>query len=130
MALFGSDEWVDALKVEVGRDKELPRAGKGFDATIQFKVTGAGKRGEVDFWAHMKDGKILESAAGDVGKKAEYVITGDYSIWQDIVAGRLDPIQAIMVKKLVFEGNIQTVMKYIKAVTLIMESVKRIPTDW
>ena len=32
MALFGSDEWVDALKVDVGRDKELPRAGKGFDA--------------------------------------------------------------------------------------------------
>jgi putative sterol carrier protein len=130
MALFGTEEWVDLLKVEVSKDKELPKAGKGFDAAIQFVVKSAGKRGELAFWAHMKDGKILEAAANDVNKKAEYVITGDYSVWQDIVAGKQDPIQAIMLKKLVFEGNIQMVMKYIKAVNLIMESVKRIPTDF
>lgn len=130
MALFGSEEWVRTLTAIVNADKELPRAGKGFDAPIQFIVKDAGKRGEVAFWSYMKDGKILDAAAGDVNKKAEYVITGDYAVWQDIVAGRQDPIQAIMVKKLVFEGNIQTVMKYIKAVNLIMESVKRVPTEF
>lgn len=129
MALFGNEEWVKALTAVVNADKELPRAGKGFDAAIQFVVKDAGERGEVAFWAHMKDGRILEAACG-VGESSEYMLTGGYAVWQDIVAGRQDPIQAIMVKKLVFEGNIQTVMKYIKAVNLIMESVKRVPTEW
>ena len=44
--------------------------------------------------------------------------------------GKQDPLQAIMVKKLVFEGNMQTIMKYIKAVNLMMESVKNVPTDF
>lgn len=130
MALFGSEEWVKGLTAVVNANKELPRAGKGFNAPIQFIVKDAGGRGEVAFWSYMKDGKILDTAAGEVNDEAEYVLIGDYSVWQDIVAGKQDPIQAIMVKKLVFEGNIQTVMKYIKAVNLVMESVKLVPTEF
>ncbi|MBM3956873.1 MAG: hypothetical protein FJ313_02330, partial [Gemmatimonadetes bacterium] len=77
MALFGSEEWVKALTAVVNADKELPRAGKGFDAAIQFVVKDDGGRGEVAFWAHMKDGRILEATAGEVNDKAEYLLTGD-----------------------------------------------------
>jgi hypothetical protein len=35
-----------------------------------------------------------------------------------------------MIKKLTFEGNMQTIMKYIKAVNLLMANVQRVPTDF
>jgi putative sterol carrier protein len=128
MALFASEEWVGALKNEINSNKEMARAGKGFDATIQFVVTGAGKRGDLSFWAHIKDGKALELVSGR--KKCDYTISGDYAAWKDVVEGGQDPMQAVMIKKLVFEGNMQTIMKYIKAVDLMMESVKKVPSDF
>jgi putative sterol carrier protein len=105
MSLFASEEWADELKAQVNVDKEMPKAGKGFDATIQFIIEGAGDRGD-------------------------YTVCGDYSVWKDIVEGRQDPLQAIMIKKLTFEGNMQTIMKYIKAVNLLMENVKHVPTEF
>ena len=128
MALFGSQDWVDLLKAEVNGNKDMIKAGKGFDATIQFVATG-GRKGELAFWTHMKDGAVLEAVAGEK-KKCEYTVTGDYSIWREIIEGKQDPLQAIMVKKLVFEGNMQTVMKYIKAVNLVMECVKSVKTEF
>ena len=129
MALFASEKWAGALKDEINTNKEMAKAGKGFDATIQFLITGAGKRGDLAFWTHMKDGKVLELASGQK-KKCDYTVSGDYAVWKDIVEGRQDPLQAVMVKKLVFEGNMQTIMKYIKAVNLMMESVKKVPSEF
>lgn len=129
MALFASDEWAEALKTEVNANKEMPKAGKGFDATIQFIILNAGKRGDLPFWTHMKDGLVLEVHPNEQ-KKCDYTVSGDYAVWREIVEGDQDPLQAIMVKKLVFEGNMQTIMKYIKAVNLLMESVKRVPTKF
>jgi putative sterol carrier protein len=128
MALFASEEWAQALSDEMNADKEMAKAGKGFDATIQFIIKGAGDRGDIPFWTHLKDGKVLELGTGD--KKCEYVIAGDYAVWKDIVEGNQDPLQAIMVKKLTFEGNMQTIMKYIKAVNQMMEDVKKVPTEF
>jgi putative sterol carrier protein len=128
MALFASEEWAELLKDEINANKEMAKAGKGFDATIQFVIQGAGKRGDLPFWTHMKDGKILELSTGK--KDCEYVVAGDYAVWKEIVEGNQDPLQAIMVKKLTFEGNMQVIMKYIKAVNLMMESVKNVPTEF
>ena len=129
MALFASDDWAELFKSAANADKEMAKAGKGFDATIQFIIQKAGKRGDLPFWIHMKDGKILELHPGEE-KKCDYTISGDYAIWREIVEGRQDPLQAIMVKKLVFEGNMQIIMKYIKAVNLLMEAVKKVPTEF
>jgi len=129
MSLFASEEWADELKAQVNVDKEMPKAGKGFDATIQFIIEGAGDRGDLPFWTRMKDGKVLEVHANEK-KKCDYTVCGDYSVWKDIVEGRQDPLQAIMIKKLTFEGNMQTIMKYIKAVNLLMENVKHVPTEF
>ncbi len=128
MALFASEEWAALLKDEINANKEMAKAGKGFNATIQFVIQGAGKRGDLPFWTHMKDGNILELSTGK--KDCDYVVAGDYAVWKEIVEGNQDPLQAIMVKKLTFEGNMQVIMKYIKAVNLMMESVKNVPTEF
>lgn len=128
MALFASDDWVEALKEEVNSNQEISQAAKGFDATIQFIIKNIDERGDLPFWAQIMDGTFLEVRSGK--KECDYTITGDYPVWKDIVEGKQDPLQAIMIKKLVFEGNMQTIMKYVKAISLLMESVQRIPTEF
>lgn len=129
MALFGSEQWVRDLTAEVNSNRELPSAGKGFNASIQFVVENAPGGKRFGFWAHMKDGRVTEASTGEK-ESPEYRLSGDYEVWKSIIEGEEDPIQAIMVKKLVFEGNLQVVMKYIKAVNMIMECVKKVPTEF
>jgi putative sterol carrier protein len=128
MALFASDKWVEALQEEANADEEMARAAKGFDATIQFMIENAGDRGDLPFWTHMKDGQFLEVRSGK--KECDYTITGEYPVWKEIVEGKRDPLQAIMARRLLFEGNMQAIMKYIKAVSLLMEAVQRVPTEF
>jgi hypothetical protein len=78
MALFASDEWAKALQKEINANRELAKAGKGFDATIQFMIKGAGKLGDIPFWTHMKDGKVLEVSSGK--KKWDYTVSGDHGV--------------------------------------------------
>jgi len=128
MALFASDKWVEALQEEANADEEMARAAKGFDATIQFLIENAGDRGNLPFWIHMEDGQFLEVRSGK--KECDYTITGEYPVWKEILEGKRDPLQAIMARKLLFEGNMQAIMKYIKAVSLLMEAVQRVPTEF
>ena len=128
MALFASEEWAQLLAEQINGDKEMKKAAKGFDATIQFTIQNAGDRGDLPFWTHMKDGKVLELETGE--KKCDFNIAGDYAVWKEIVEGRQDPIQAIMVKQLTFEGNMQVIMRYIKAVNQMLEDVKKVPTEF
>ena len=128
MSLFASEDWAALLEQEINSDKEMKKAGKGFDATIQFIIQNAGDRGDLPFWTHMKDGVVLGVNTGE--SKCDFNIAGDYSVWKEIVGGNLDPIQAIMVKKLTFEGNMQYIMRYIKAVNQMMVDVKNVPTEF
>lgn len=129
MTLFASEEWASALMESVNADEEMAKAGKGFDATIQFMIEGAGDRGNLPFWTHLKDGRFLEVHANSQ-KQCDYAVCGDYAVWKDIVEGRQEPLQAIAIKKLTFEGDMRTIMKYINAVNLLMENVQKVPTEF
>ena len=43
------------------------------------KWAGAGKRGDLSFWTHMKEGKILELVSGEK-RKCDYTVSGDYAV--------------------------------------------------
>ena len=65
-----------------------------------------------------------------VKKDADMKIEGPYEVWKEVVSGNKDPIKAIMNKEFVFEGDLKKVMKYMKAVKLLMDNVQKVPTDW
>jgi len=77
----------------------------------------------------LSKGKAGGVEAG-VEKDADMKIAGSYDVWKEVVEGNKDPIKAIMNKELVFEGDLKKVMKYMKAVKLLMDNVQKVPTDW
>jgi putative sterol carrier protein len=53
-------------------------------------------------------------AAGDT-KKPEFVIAGTLDTYRQIFTKKLDPIQALMGRKLKLEGNMMKIMRSVKA---------------
>ena len=104
----------------------------GFDSSFLFTVYADPARGVKDnlyVYNELKKGKADGVEAG-VEKKADMSIAGSYDVWKEVVEGNKDPIKAIMNKELVFEGDLKKVMKYMKAVKLLIDNVMKVPTEW
>ena len=129
---FFSQEWAQDAIDNVNADKVFFKASQGFDSSFLFTVYADPARGVKDnlyVYNELKKGKADGVEAG-VEKKADMSIAGSYDVWKEVVEGNKDPIKAIMNKELVFEGDLKKVMKYMKAVKLLIDNVMKVPTEW
>jgi len=82
----------------------------------------------VDLWhGKCRDACIVPSRDA---KKAEFVYEGKYSNWKKLIAGELDPIQAVMTRKFKLSGNLAKVMRYTKAASELVKTASRVPTEF
>ncbi len=129
---FFSQEWAQDAIDNVNADKVFFKASQGFDSSFLFTVYADPARGvkkNLYVYNELKKGKAGGVEAG-VEKKADMSIAGSYDVWKEVVEGNKDPIKAIMNKELVFEGDLKKVMKYMKAVKLLIDNVMKVPTEW
>jgi putative sterol carrier protein len=129
---FFSQEWAQDAIDNVNADKVFFKASQGFDSSFLFTVYADPARGvkqNLYVYNELMKGKAGGVEAG-VEKKADMSIAGSYDVWKEVVEGNKDPIKAIMNKELVFEGDLKKVMKYMKAVKLLIDNVMKVPTEW
>lgn len=129
MARFATESWASALQNEINNDIEIPGASKGFNAVIQFIAHDPGSSGDLPFWMEIKNGKVIFLTPGEKDQ-CSFSVAGGISVWKDISLGNTDALQALMAKKLSFEGDKATATKYVKALSLMMDAVSRISTEF
>ena len=116
--LFPSPEWVEQLRIEINRNQAYRRSGKTWEGDFYFTVEAVPGLKEpfelyLDLWhgecrdAHVVTGKGI--------KKPEFVIAGSLDTYRRIFTKKLDPIQALMTRKLKLEGNMMKIMRSVKA---------------
>ena len=116
--LFPSAEWVEQLKIEVNRSEAYANSGKTWEGDFCFVVKPGGALKEpskmyLDLW----HGKCRDAFAvtGAEAKKPEFTIAGTIETYRQIFNKKLDPIQALMTRKLELQGNMMKIMKSVKA---------------
>ena len=62
--------------------------------------------------------------------KAPFCITGEYARWKSVLRKELDPIKAMMQKKLELKGQMTTIVKYVNASKELVECATRVPTEF
>lgn len=62
--------------------------------------------------------------------KTEFGITGDYTAFQKVFKGQLDPTSAIMSGELKFRGNMLKAMGLVKGLTPLFTVLGKIPTEF
>jgi len=129
MVLFGSEEWLKDVENVLEKNESFERAARGLTATFHFVIQITSSKERISFWLRIEDGKIACVEYGGI-EDADYKIMGDISIWKDIFSGKIDPIEAIMQKKLILEGNIQAIMKHVRALSLLMEAFLSVPAEF
>ena len=135
MPTFPTDAWFQAFIVSINGSEEYRSAAADWEGDIAFLVQAEPDAhvpddvwGYLDLWhGRCRGGGVVERATGE---RAAYLLSAPYTRWKAIVLGELDPIKAMMQKKLELKGQMTTIVKYVNASKELVECATRVPTKF
>lgn len=105
MPKFLTQEWHDESRRMAEGQPERP----GASARMQYVVTGGPEGEDVRYYWVLENGKLLESAVGDL-EDSEITLTQSYADAVAIQKGELDPSAAFMQGRIKVTGNMAKLM--------------------
>lgn len=130
---FPSDEWIKALKDALNASEAYERSAKDWEGDFIFvSEPDAAFPSPAYLFLGLYHGKCTDAALlqSPDERKAEFVITAPFSVWRQVIEGKLDPIQGMMTRKLKLQGNMMKIMRYPKAAKEIVACCALVPTDF
>jgi putative sterol carrier protein len=133
---FATPAWADAFRAEIERSAAYRKAGSGWThGAVVFLVRAApalGVPSPIALWldlerGHCKEAKIVGEAEG---ARAPFCITGEYRDWKAVVRRELDPIKAIVTRRLSLRGSLFTLMRYVPAAMELVACALRVPAEF
>lgn len=119
---FPSAEWLQALHEKLNTDERYARIGKGWEGDFLFVITPDDPgQGEtlyyyMDLW-HGKCRQVYEVEAGSGEEPgAKFSLAASLSDFTKVLEGKLDPMQAMLTRKLKLSGSMAYLMKNVPVV--------------
>ncbi len=135
MAVFPSTEWVEAFAERINASATYRDAAATWEGAIAFVFLAEPDRGvPADVWALLdlwhggcRSARIV---GPDEGGAAPYVLRAPYTRWRSILEGELDPVKAMMQGKLKVQGNLATIIRYVRAANELVRLTGTVPTEF
>ncbi len=131
--LFPSEEWVQALMVALNESAGYRDAAQKWEGDLTFVVKKAAGLSEdrflyLDLW-HGECRSASELASPDE-KRSEFQMSAPLTTWRQVIEGRLDPIRAIMTRKLQVSGPVTKILKSPKAALELVKCASSLATSY
>ncbi len=133
---FPSEEWLQALKDKINSDEEYAKTANKWEGEIVFYVENGGTPPEpqifyLDLWhGKCRDAFVIESEAQLAKLKPAFVLRSTYQNFVRILKGQLDPMQAMITRKLKVKGNMGYMMRNVPTVLEFVRCAKEIDTEY
>jgi putative sterol carrier protein len=133
VALFPSQEWISIFRDRINASPEYRDAAATWEGAVAFVFEAEPDRGvPEDLWAFLdlwhgecRDARMLDPVAGS---DAPYVIRAPYSRWKEVLRGDLDPVKGMMQGKLKVQGDLPTIVRYVRAANELVHLTMQVPT--
>jgi len=133
MATFPTADWLEALMEKLNGDQQYAQVASKWEGDMLFKIE-AGKGLEqnmffyIDLWHGKCRGvKVLEN---ENEKKASFVLSGSYDNYKRLLNGDIDPMQALLTRKLGVKGNMAVMMRSVPIVLDFVRCCKEVTDDF
>lgn len=119
MAKFPTPEWVDVLVEKLNADTRYAEIARKWEGDMIFTVEPAGNLTEkityyLDLWhGKCRSGTVL---APDSDKKAFLVLRVPYENGIRLLKGELDPMAALLTRRVSVQGNMAVLMRKVPTV--------------
>jgi putative sterol carrier protein len=131
---FPSPEWAAEFKKQVDASAAYRQAAAtwtfGPVALLTKADPSIGLAEDVGMWLDIDRGSCREVRVVPraEAEQAPFCISGEYARWKSVLKRELDPIKAMMQKKLELKGQMTTIVKYVNASKELVECATRVPT--
>jgi len=116
--LFGSQEWLDALRKALETSQAYKEAAKNWEGDIYFVVEpDASYKNRHIMYLDLWHGECREARAitDENEKSPKYSIVGPFTNWKQILTKKVDPVQSMMTGKIKVKGDMAQIMKMPRA---------------
>ncbi len=121
MPIFPSQEWCEAAIRIANSDPESALAGEGFVGDFGAVIEAEPGKLDQPFIA------LIETSNGRIGKltvlddpddlddiEPAYLARAPYSVWKSLLQGKLDPVEAVLRRRIAVQGDIQQLIERMK----------------
>jgi putative sterol carrier protein len=130
---FPSPEWTAQLQTVVNNDQAYAQSAKTWEGDFYFIIEpGPGIKQPVKMYLDLWHGKCREAhiVAGAENKVPEFTISGTLETYRRVFEKKLDPIQALMTRKLKVQGNMMKIVRSVKATLDLVNCCSMVPTSY
>jgi putative sterol carrier protein len=119
MAIFPSDEWLQVLIEKLNSDERYAQIARNWEGDMTFVIEPGGALGEetrfyLDLWHGKCRGGYMITQGQEV--RAVFSLNGPYGNFVRILKGELDPMQALLTRKVSVKGNMAVLMRNVPTV--------------
>ena len=128
---FPSDEWIQEFSRQLNASPEYERSGKVWEGDFLFIIEPDQNFAQtVYMYLDLYHGKCRRAAQlkGPDEVQTGYILSATYTTWKKVIEAKLDPIQALMTRKLILKGDMLQVMRYPKSAKDMVDCVLRVPS--
>lgn len=131
-AIFPSLDWLNELDAKLNSDERYAEIAKKWEGDITIVIEPEGNLKErkifyLDLW-HGKCRGVAELKDASE-KQATFVLTATYDNIKRIMTGHLDPMQAMLTRKLSVKGNMAVMMRSVPTVLDFVRCAREITTE-
>ena len=132
-ATFPSYEWLTTLQEKLNEDLRYGQVARNWEGDLIFDIQPSGAVQEpllmyVDLW-HGKCRGVDYAPDPAAHPKPAFILRSPYDNFAAIVAGRLDPMTAILTSKLKLSGNMAYLMRNVPTVLDFVRCAREITSE-
>ena len=131
-AIFPSMEWLIALKDKLNSDENYKKIASKWEGDIIFDISPTGALEEqLVFFIGLWHGECLgvEELESPDDKEAVFILEADYDNIVKVLKGQLDPMQAMLTRKLKIKGNLGVMMRNVPTVFQFVKCAQEITDE-
>ncbi len=132
MPLFPSEAWLNALVEKLNADEQYARIAKKWEGDLAFVIEPAGALDKtliyyLDLWHGACRGGGVYETLDEV--KPAFILRAPYDNFARILKGELDPMQALLTRKLFVKGNMAVLMRSVPTVLDFVRCAREVTDD-
>jgi len=133
---FPSPEWLQALKDKLNNDEKYAKTAHNWEGEIVFFIEPGGPISDaMIFYTDLWHGECRDAfMVADETKLKElapaYILTAPYQTFVRVLKGQLDPMQAMITRKLKVQGSMGYMMRNVPTVLEFVRCAKEIETEF
>lgn len=119
MAKFPLPEWLEALMAKLNTDEKYAQAARNWEGDMIFQVEPGGSLQQpVSFYLDLWHGKCRNAFVIDGSRPVSAVFTlkAPYDNYVRLLKSELDPMQALLTRKIGVQGNMAVLMRSVPTV--------------